>query len=154
MAPKKFTFVQVVNACASLWALGNSRGVHKQTFKVVVSQMSLLEVALLTCIPNVGAWGMLIWGYPRGCPHAVQSLRMLLNWDMWSVGMDRKHENYFQLECNKNMYSPTLSLSYGSWMPVPVSRPLKGGVVFINRPFKVVASQMSCFIDMYVKCGV
>jgi len=26
--------------------------------------------------------------------------------------------------------------------------------VFINRPFKVVASQMSCFIDMYAKCGV
>ncbi len=60
MAPKKFTFVQVLNACASLRALGNSRGVHKQTFKVVASQMSLLEVALLTCMPNVGPWGMLI----------------------------------------------------------------------------------------------
>jgi pentatricopeptide repeat protein len=55
MSPDSFTFVPVLNACASLRA-----GVFmNRLLKAVMSQMSLLGTALLICMQNVGALRML-----------------------------------------------------------------------------------------------
>ncbi len=48
MIPDKFTFVQVIKACAGLGLFINS------SFKVVVSLMSLCAIAWWTSLQNVG----------------------------------------------------------------------------------------------------
>jgi pentatricopeptide repeat protein len=58
MSLNKFTFVPVINACAGLGALEDSRLFISSLFKVVSSLMSLLGVAW-SCMQNVGALRML-----------------------------------------------------------------------------------------------
>jgi len=45
ISPNKFTFLQVIKACASLRALGNGRHVHNSLSKVVGNLMSFWGVA-------------------------------------------------------------------------------------------------------------
>jgi len=71
----KFTFLQVIKACAHLGALEDDSHVHEQIIQSDLSLMSLWRVAWLTFMQNVGALRML----------GECSTRCHL--EMWSLGM-------------------------------------------------------------------
>jgi pentatricopeptide repeat protein len=58
ISPNKFTFLQVINACASLRALGNGRLVHEQLVQSGWESDVFLGNSLITCMQNVGALRM------------------------------------------------------------------------------------------------
>ncbi len=72
--PNCVTFIGVLNACASVAALDKGRHVHQQIIQSGCDLIFLwLIIALLTCMPNVGAL-MMHSKFSAGCLHMMWSL--------------------------------------------------------------------------------
>jgi pentatricopeptide repeat protein len=109
-APDTFTFIPVLNACASLGALKEGRQVREQIIQSVYEADVFVG---FTCMPHVGAWRMHRECSTR-CHHMMWSLGMPYLEDVPCMAMVMKLLNILN-RCVKKVYSQMISLLFVFW---------------------------------------
>jgi pentatricopeptide repeat protein len=110
--PAPITFVRVVNACASLAALEDSRHVHQQmiesNFETDVFVGSSLIYMYTKCGSIDDAWRV----FNRVPTQDVVSWSVMILGHVKSVGKHKRHWNYFE-KCNAKGCSQCMSPLWG-----------------------------------------
>ncbi len=132
MTPDKFTFVQVIKACACLGALQDGRLVHHQLIQSgcecdVFVCNSLLDM-YVKCGSIEDAWRVF-----NKMPSSD-----VVTWSTMILGHVKCRQGQKALELFRHMQQEHVRPNYVTFLGVPVWVPLKRAGVFMCRLFKVV----------------